>query len=109
MIMSGVEDGLMLSFNSEHNDGYQENGEWILTIGRREDSDIPLRNDTYISRLHARLHWSANCWWLEDCESKNGTFVDEGDDDTRVHGTVEVEPGQLFRIGRTWLRLQITE
>lgn len=107
MIMSGVEDGMTRSFATASSDGETHNDTWTLTIGRREDSDICLRNDTYISRLHARLHWHDDRWWLEDCSSKNGTFVEDGDDDTRVQGSVAIEPGQLFRIGRTWLRLQV--
>ncbi len=105
MIMSGVDDGLLLSYSAQ-DDGRLTHSEWILTIGRRDESDVCLRNDTFISRDHARLHWRDDQWSLEDCDSKNGTYIEGGDDDVRVSGTVMLEPEQLFRIGRTWLRLQ---
>lgn len=108
MLMSGVEDGLTLSLNAESQDGFVENQTWTLTIGRSEDNDICLRNDTYVSRQHARLHFAPPLWVLEDNNSKNGSFLesDNGEDDARITGTVSIEVYQLFRIGRTWLRLQ---
>jgi pSer/pThr/pTyr-binding forkhead associated (FHA) protein len=109
MVMSGVDDGLLLSFSTENGDGLPEPEAWVIRMGRRDDNDICLRNDTFSSRYHARLHWKSDGWWLEDCESKNGTFVENQDDDARVSGTIPVEIGQLFRVGRTWLRIQETE
>jgi pSer/pThr/pTyr-binding forkhead associated (FHA) protein len=111
MIMSGVDDGALLQFQSDA-DGEKTGGHWSLTIGRRDDNDITLKNDTFVSRQHARLHWQDERWWLEDSNSTNGTFTENDVDvfaDLRVRGIVPVEPGQLFRIGRTWLRLQSAE
>jgi pSer/pThr/pTyr-binding forkhead associated (FHA) protein len=106
MIMSGVEDGRVLRLDSEASEGRFRDDEWTLTIGRREDCDVCLRNDSFISREHARLHLRDNRWWLEDGKSKNGTLIEQGDEDMRVEGTIPVEIGQIFRIGRTWLRIQ---
>ncbi len=104
MIMSGVDDGALLNFDTE--DGTRSGKAWTLGIGRREEQDICLRNDTFVSRDHAFLHWRNGRWWLEDCDSKNGTFVEDQDEDARVVGTIPIGAGQLFRIGRTWLRIQ---
>jgi pSer/pThr/pTyr-binding forkhead associated (FHA) protein len=109
MIMSGVDDGQVLTFSSENGDGEQSAEAWTITIGRREDNDICLRNDTFSSRYHAKLHWMAEHWWLEDCNSKNGTFIEDDRDDVRVVNNVPIEPGQLFRVGRTWMRIQAAE
>lgn len=109
MIMSGVDDGAMLTFDAESNDGKRSAHSWTLGIGRREEQDICLRNDTFVSRDHALLHWRTGRWWLEDCDSKNGTFVEDADEDARVLGTIPIALGQLFRIGRTWLRIQPTD
>lgn len=109
MIMSGVEDGLLLRFNSDA-DGLFRGEQWTLSIGRREENEICLRYDTYVSRKHARLHWRDKGWWLEDCKSTNGTFLEDDDDffeDISVVGMVSVQTGQLFRVGRTWLRIQV--
>jgi hypothetical protein len=106
MIMSGVDDGLVLSFASSNGDGVDKDGEWVITLGRRDDNDVCLRSDTFSSRYHAKLHRRGAGWWLEDCNSKNGTFVEEDDEDARVSGMLELAPTQLFRVGRTWLRIQ---
>lgn len=110
--MSGVEDGSTLDFSSDHGDGSTIEDKWTLSIGRRDDNDICLRNDTYISRRHANLHWRNRNWWLEDCNSTNGTFVSNEEnffDDLPVKGFIHLAEGQLFRVGRTWLRIQYTE
>ena len=106
--MSGVEDGLRLSYDLENGDGQldKEGDAWKISIGRREDSDICLRNDTFVSRLHAFIKWEDKRWWLEDCDSTNGTFIENSDSDARVKGTIPVEPGQFFRTGHTWMRIE---
>jgi pSer/pThr/pTyr-binding forkhead associated (FHA) protein len=112
MIMSGVEDGSLLKYISTNGDGELAEDHWTIHIGRRDDNDLCLRNDTYVSRQHANLHWKGERWWLEDCESTNGSFTENSAnyfDDTRVKGIIPIEVGQLFRIGRTWMRIQPTE
>jgi pSer/pThr/pTyr-binding forkhead associated (FHA) protein len=106
MVMSGVEDGLVMSFSTANGDGAIEDDKWVLTLGRRDDNDLCLRNDTFASRYHARLHLRGDGWLLEDLNSKNGTFIEEHDEDARVSGTLELAAAQLFRVGRTWLRIQ---
>jgi hypothetical protein len=59
-----------------------------------------------------RLHLKNRDWWLEDLKSTNGTFAENPEDffdDHPVKGFVQVDEGQLFRVGRTWLRIQKTE
>jgi pSer/pThr/pTyr-binding forkhead associated (FHA) protein len=106
MVMSGVDDGLVLNFSAVNGDGQLTDDKWVISIGRREDSDMCVRNDTFVSRQHAFLHLENGGWWLEDCHSRNGTFVEEADQDAAVQGVVPLNRGQLFRVGRTWLRIQ---
>lgn len=108
MIMSGVEDGLRLNFDTGNADGrLSENPEtWEITIGRIEDSDICLRNDTFVSRNHAIIRWENDRWWLEDCNSTNGTYIENANDRALVKGSIPIEPGQLFCVGRTWIRIE---
>lgn len=110
MIMSGVDDGLRLTYSTTNGDGQSSEGEakWTLSIGRREESDVCLRNDTFVSRQHAYLHWENARWWLEDCNSRNGTFIEDGETDARVTNTIPVNVGDLFRVGHTWMRIQPT-
>jgi len=112
MIMSGVEDGTLLDYKTTRGDGETTIDKWTLSIGRRDENDLCLRNDTYVSRQHANLHWKNEAWWLEDCESTNGTFMSNPDnffEDTPVKGIIPISEGQLFRVGRTWLRIQLVE
>lgn len=112
--MSGPLDGKTLRFAQP-----ELGQERIITIGRRDTCDIRLPFDNQVSRLHARLGCSANpatlsennslpsilSFWLEDGGSRNGTFLEK--DVNPLRARVNVRPGSLFRIGRTWLRLDV--
>lgn len=110
--MSGPLDGKKLSFAQP-----AIGEERVLLIGRREGSDIHLPFDSQVSRIHAKLgcmSLPANndggnggilAFWLEDGGSRNGTFIEK--DDEPIISRVSLRPGVLFRIGRTWLRLDI--
>lgn len=106
-IMSGPDDGRKIRFRQVDGDGQLDpDGTWQLTLGRRDDCDLCLPFDTQISRLHAKLRYHDDYGWiLEDSGSRNGTFVGKA----RIDQAVKLEPGVLFRIGRTWLRLEKAE
>ncbi len=95
-VMSGPRDGDVLHVEAQPGTA--------LIIGRREDSDVCLSYDNQVSREHAAILYDGTRFWLEDLRSTNGTFL-EG---TRITSKVELHPGQLFRVGRTWLRLEPT-
>jgi pSer/pThr/pTyr-binding forkhead associated (FHA) protein len=98
-LMSGPQDGRTLEWDRPGS----EEGDMTLTIGRREGCDIPLDFDTQVSRLHARIVYTpaTHTFYLEDAGSRNGTFVGN----ERLTGRVPLQPGTLFRVGRTWLRV----
>jgi pSer/pThr/pTyr-binding forkhead associated (FHA) protein len=97
-LMSGPLDGKTLEWDRPEGDG-----DMVLTIGRREGCDISLDYDTQVSRIHARLVYSpaSRAFYLEDAGSRNGTFVGSA----RLTERTSLEPGTLFRVGRTWLRV----
>jgi pSer/pThr/pTyr-binding forkhead associated (FHA) protein len=108
MVMSGVEDGTTIDLNPK-TDGIIRDNDWVLTIGRKDDNDVCLRNDTFVSRYHAKLILRDGSWWLEDIHSTNGSFIEDEVDklnEVRFEGTIPLRNGQLFRLGRTWLRIQ---
>jgi predicted component of type VI protein secretion system len=112
MIMSGSEDGTTLTYDPSQGDGQSAEDAWQISIGRKEENDLCLRNDTYVSRFHAFIIWKNNRWWLQDCDSTNGTFIENAQDffdDQPIKGTIGIEEEQLFRVGRTWLRIQVIE
>lgn len=77
------------------------NNQREITIGRADDSAFVL-NDDYASGNHARLVSRDGEWFLEDLDSRNGTFLNG----QRVDAPEKLEPGMEIRIGRTTLRLQ---
>lgn len=108
MVMSGVDDGTIVELDTD-TDGHVDGDYWRLSIGRRDTNDICLRNDTFVSRQHAYLYCQHDQWWLEDLNSTNGTFIENHEDifsDQRVTDVIPIAPHQLFRVGRTWLRIQ---
>lgn len=109
MIMSGVDDGSIITYKSNQGDGRMSEDSWTISIGRKDQNDLCLRNDTFVSRTHAKIHFKIDRWWLEDCDSTNGTFIENTKnffDDMPVKGIIPIEIGQLFRVGRTWMRIQ---
>jgi pSer/pThr/pTyr-binding forkhead associated (FHA) protein len=112
--MSGPLDGKTVRFEQP-----DAGDELILNIGRREGCDIHMPYDNQVSRLHARLGCVSTpvtasdsvtepfvlSFWLEDMRSRNGTFLEREKDPLR--GRTSLRPGTLFRIGRTWLRLDV--
>lgn len=88
-VMSGAMDGQEFRFNKS------------VTIGRDKTSEVSLNLDKYISRRHARLLIAEPDVFLEDLGSTNGTFF-RGE---RLHGRELLSNNELFRTGRTWLRL----
>lgn len=111
--MSGPLDGKMMAFE-QPDVGEQK----IISIGRRDTCDIHLSFDNQVSRLHARLGCVSTpitdsesslpallSFWLEDGNSRNGSYIEKDPDPLQER--VNLRPGTLFRIGRTWMRLDV--
>jgi len=88
-VMSGPEDGRRWTFFR-----------FPVSIGRLEENDVALRLDGRVSRRHARLRLVEGELYLEDLKSRNGTYIG----DRRIEMS-RIEPGELFRVGSTWLRI----
>jgi len=65
-----------------------------LTIGRRPDSNVFL-DDVTVSRDHALLVRRGTEWYLDDCGSLNGTYVNRG----RIESH-RLEDGDELQIGK---------
>jgi hypothetical protein len=69
-----------------------------VTIGRREQSDIPLPWDLEVSRAHALLEPVGEAWTLvDDGLSRNGSFVNG----SRVHGRHRLHDRDRMCFGNT--------
>ena len=104
MVMSGPDDGQKIYLSQEYGDGkLDEDNRWVLMFGRREECDVSIPFDTQVSRRHAVLRVTGDRrFLLEDMGSLNGTFVGK----MRIEEPTVVERGELFRLGRTWMRIQ---
>ena len=56
-------------------------------------------SDPKVSRTHARIFRKGNSYYIEDLESKNGTFVNG----RPIAGPETIEGGDYIRVGFTWL------
>ena len=98
--MSGPSDGNSIQISLK--DNMPE-----IIIGRSEECTVCIPNDAEISRKHARLRLNGQCLWqLEDLNSTNGTYVGEFIKAKRISIPVQLEYGEIFRLGRTCLRLE---
>ena len=111
--MSGPLDGKTLTFEQP------ELGETrVITVGRHDTCDIHLTFDNQVSRMHAKIGCNAHAvsetdagfaaplsFWLQDVQSRNGTYVEKNPDP--IAEQVTLRPGTMFRIGRTWMRLDV--
>ncbi len=93
--MSGAEDGRRVTSKGP-----------TITIGREERNDIIVPFDSRVSRRHVRIEQSENQLHITDLNSRNGTYLQDG---SRINGTTPILPGTLFRIGRTWLKVEWAE
>ena len=73
-----------------------------LTIGRTEDNDIAMANDSFMSSHHARLEIRPDGSWLVDLNSTNGSFVNG----QRVIADRTVRKGDRVQVGSTILEVR---
>lgn len=71
-----------------------------LVMGRSPDCTFVLGDD-YASGRHARLFRRGNDWFVEDLDSRNGTFIGGN----RIDQPERVEVGSDVKLGRTTVRL----
>jgi pSer/pThr/pTyr-binding forkhead associated (FHA) protein len=71
----------------------------VLSIGRAADNDLCLALDNMVSANHARIVREGEHYWLEDLNSRNGTFFG----DQQIHERTLIGAGTLFTVGRTCL------
>jgi predicted component of type VI protein secretion system len=65
-----------------------------VTLGRSLKCDLWL-NDNALSREHCRITAEGDGWWIEDLNSRNGTYVDK----MKLDGKHKLFDGDTIRIG----------
>lgn len=71
-----------------------------MVIGRSPDCTFVVGDD-YASGRHARIFKRGAEWFVEDLDSRNGTFVSG----VRIDQPEQIELGTDIRVGRTTVRL----
>ena len=63
-----------------------------VTIGRHPECDIHI-DDSSVSRMHAVIDYRNDCYYLEDLDSRNGTFINQSkvSSATKLYDGVEVK------------------
>ena len=68
----------------------------VFSIGADTQNDLPIVEDSYVSREHAYLRYERGSLFIYDKGSRNGTFVN----DTPVPDTgVALRPGDRITFG----------
>ena len=74
----------------------------VLTIGRLEDNDIMIDDDSFISSHHARIEIRQEGTWVVDLGSTNGCYVNG----QRVADERSVRKGDRIQVGSTVLEMR---
>ena len=74
----------------------------VLTIGRLDDNDIVITDDSFISSHHARIEVRPEGVWVVDLQSTNGSFVNG----QRVASERSVRKGDRIQVGSTVLEMR---
>lgn len=73
----------------------------LTSIGRASSNTIVL-SDNFTSTEHALITRRNGQWWLQDRNSRNGTFLNE----SKVEGTAVISPGDIVIVGNTQLKVE---
>lgn len=69
----------------------------VIKIGRSSGNTIPVVQDNGISKFHCRIFLQSGRPWIEDLQSRNGTFLN----DNRIAGPAELSDGDRLVLGNT--------
>jgi len=77
-----------------------------IMLGRQATNTVVI-SDPLLSRVHCRFHAVPGGYEIEDLKSGNGTFLNE--ERLPPYKRILLEPGDLLRLGETFLRYIIPE
>jgi len=74
----------------------------VLNIGRVDDNDVVITDDSFISSHHARIEVRPEGVWVVDLQSTNGSFVNG----QRIATERSVRKGDRIQVGSTVLEMR---
>jgi sigma-B regulation protein RsbU (phosphoserine phosphatase) len=69
-----------------------------IVIGRSRTADLPI-SDRFLSRQHARLFQDHGTWWIEDLDSRNGSWLNG----KRIDHPAPVHEGDRIRLSNSYI------
>jgi pSer/pThr/pTyr-binding forkhead associated (FHA) protein len=72
------------------------------TVIGRSSGQVTFPHDGFMSGRHARIELRGRSFILTDEGSRNGTFI-------KIHGEVELKPGDTILVGKQLFRFEIVE
>ena len=75
-----------------------------IIIGRGPSCDLNISDET-VSSMHARLFYSLNQWWVEDCGSSNGSYLNE----LYLSSAAVLTQGDQLRLGKIKIDIRFSE
>jgi diguanylate cyclase (GGDEF)-like protein len=75
-----------------------------VVLGRGDDADLRIP-DPSLSRMHVRFERRGEQLCITDLDSLNGTLIDGA----RLHGTTQLESGQLLTLGNVLVRYAVQD
>jgi pSer/pThr/pTyr-binding forkhead associated (FHA) protein len=72
-----------------------------LTVGRAGGCGVALKDDNYVSQLHARVFRRDGQFYVEDLGSTNGTYVNR----RKVTAPIAIRRGDRLQVGKTVMEL----
>jgi len=75
-----------------------------LTIGKKSDNKVPLE-EVSASRFHCQITDKNGHYFLQDLESRNGTFLNS----KKIEGITPIKNGDLIQIGKCYIKFMESE
>ncbi len=75
-----------------------------LTIGKKSDNKVPLE-EVSASRFHCQVIDKNGSYYLQDLESRNGTFLNS----KKIEGVTPIKNGDLIQIGKCYIKFVESE
>ncbi len=74
-----------------------------IYIGRNKTNAICINDDPLVSRKHALIEYVKGSYFLSDCGSTNGTYLNN--QPVAVFQKTELKSGDVIRVGKTELTI----
>src|ERR1700693_6654272 len=88
----------------------KENSEADFMFGRAEEKfplGLDLTPDVKVSRLHGRIWFENDAWWIEDRNSSRGTRLNDGE--IKERGKHQLQLHDIIEVGDTKLEIESLE